>query len=406
MKISTLINREPFEDIFSRTLGTFLSEYYDKPFCVSWHTGPRKKLNGQIWLCNPQINSIFVHGVDRNVFKIVNGEYSKNPQKPWKSVFQLTYIYLSQSKILSKLFARHTILISPAIKDAHKLLILGGNTKIRIFDEANNRVFSILKIGFNKKYISNELSLRRNNKFLYSPRIFDIGIDGSWYCEDFISGIPADRLCGNNKGRVLIRASDNILKLIEQTSYSEVVQLYILKLVKQVNRLLCNTRLNRNVYDKTNKIINNIQEHLSLYSSSEISLASCHGDFHPGNIVASNEKLAIIDWEHCGVKQIFYDLFIMIMGARSVNNYCEQFKIMVKSLLNGKSALSDGWRKHLETEKPKMKLYFFLFLFEELVFYIEENNTPVLYANNSILSNKINQINEALSFIKTIYIDV
>ena len=71
MKISTLLEREPFDKIFEKTMTAFFSDFTNHPHNVKWYP---KKCNNQNtafmqqWYCNPLINSIFVNGVDPSLF--------------------------------------------------------------------------------------------------------------------------------------------------------------------------------------------------------------------------------------------------------------------------------------------------------------------------------------------------
>ena len=112
MKISTLLEREPFDKIFEKTMAAFFSDFTNHPHKVKWY--PKKQNNQntasmQQWYCNPLINSIFVKGVNPSVFDSINGEYSDNPLKPWRSSIQKLYLYLSQNQITSQLLAKYII---------------------------------------------------------------------------------------------------------------------------------------------------------------------------------------------------------------------------------------------------------------------------------------------------------
>ena len=56
--------------------------------------------------------------------------------------------------------SKYVIEVSPPIKDAENKLIIGGNTKIRLIDITNRKVYVILKNGFNKKYMVKEKYVR------------------------------------------------------------------------------------------------------------------------------------------------------------------------------------------------------------------------------------------------------
>ena len=76
MKISVLLEREPFEKIFEKTFSSFLKSFTGHPHTVKWYTKKYKSKNNasiQQWYCNPLINSIFTKGVNPSVFDSIIG---------------------------------------------------------------------------------------------------------------------------------------------------------------------------------------------------------------------------------------------------------------------------------------------------------------------------------------------
>ena len=150
MKIALLLKREPFGKIFEQTLTSFLDEFYKNKYKVKWfqrklQINKNPGVSCQKWFCNPLINSIYVKGVNDKVFDSVKWEYSKNPLKPWRSVFQRFYLYLAIKTKLGPFLASYLIIISPEISNAHNILVIGGNNKIRVIDYKSKSVFVILK---------------------------------------------------------------------------------------------------------------------------------------------------------------------------------------------------------------------------------------------------------------------
>ena len=191
MKISTLLEREPFDKIFEKTMASFFSDFTNHPHKVKWYPKNHNNQNTasiQQWYCNPLINSIFVKDANSDVFNSISGEYSHNPLKPWRSSIQKLYLSLSQHQMTSPLMSKYVIEVSPPIKDAKNKLIVGGNTKIRLIDIANRKVYVILKNGFDKKYLEKEIYVRTNFIFLPIPKIYTYGSNDLWYCEEYVSG--------------------------------------------------------------------------------------------------------------------------------------------------------------------------------------------------------------------------
>ena len=105
MKISTLLLREPFKEIFSKTIEKFLFDKTNKKYKVVWNNPVNVGKNeAQKWQCNSNINSIFLKNSKPEIFSSINGEYSYNPLKPWKSLIQKMYLVFAQSRITSSFF--------------------------------------------------------------------------------------------------------------------------------------------------------------------------------------------------------------------------------------------------------------------------------------------------------------
>ena len=161
MKISLLMEREPFNKIFEDTFASFLYDFTNCPHKVKWYPknyNNQKTATMQQWYCNPLINSIFVKDANSDVFNSISGEYAHNTLKPWRSLIQRFYLSLSQHQMTSPLLSKYVIEVSPPIKDAKNKLIIGGNTKIRLINRANRKVYVILKNGFDKKCRRRETS--------------------------------------------------------------------------------------------------------------------------------------------------------------------------------------------------------------------------------------------------------
>ena len=288
MKISVLLEREPFDRIFEITLASFLTDYLKQSHTVSW--GNKKSVSkdlkhSQKWLCNSLLNSIFVKGANLSVFDSINGEYKTNPMKPWRSKFQRFYLFLSQHKITAPIFSNYQINISPPLKDSNNKLIIGGNTKIRLIDVSNGRVYVILKNGFDRSYIDKEIYVRENFKYLDIPKIYNKGNNAIWYSEEYITGISPNRIDSVSGNNSLNKVIVGIHKMLVDNKVSQPLSEYLSELkqrvlsgLKDINYLKFEDKLY--VTEVSKKILNELDK----YSSNIITTSYCHGDFHQGNI--------------------------------------------------------------------------------------------------------------------------
>ena len=384
MKISVLLEREPFDRIFEITLASFLTDYSKRSHTVSWSN---KKLvskdlkPSQKWLCNSLLNSIFVKGVNLSVFDSINSEYKTNPMKPWRSKFQRFYLFLSQHKITAPIFSNYQINISPPLEDSNNKLIIGGNTKIRLIDVSQGRVYVILKNGFDRNYIDKEIYVRENFKYLDIPKIYNKGNNAIWYSEEYITGTSPNRIdsvLGNNSlNKVII----GIHKMLVDNKVRQPLFEYLSELKNRVLRGLKNINY-LEVKDKEyiiefSKIFLN---ELNKYSNTIITISYCHGDFHQGNILCDGNKNWILDWENSGQKQIGYDLLILLLESRISDGFYSRFSKLLNNQFDSfQSDIINNWPELNWKNKESKKISLLLFLLEELDFYIAENANPLFF---------------------------
>ena len=404
MKISVLLDREPFDKIFEETFATFLSDLFNYPHVVSWK---KKKLipgysqNTQQWLCNPLVNSIFINGANQNIFNSINGEYANNPLKPWRSKFQRFYLFLSQNKITAPILSEYTIDITPPIKDSKNKLIIGGNTKIRLIDVVEGRVYVILKKGFDRKYIDKEVYARENFKHFDIPKIYNIGTNAIWYSEEYISGFSPNRLDSTTGIKVLDKVVAGIHKMLNDTKVSKSLSEYLFELeervfdgLKYINYIEVGYK--ENIIDFIKQLSNELKE----YSDRILSTAYCHGDFHQGNILSDGEKNWILDWENSGQKQIGYDLIIFLLESRIANGFHMRFSKLLNNQFDSfQSDIINNWPELNWQNKDSKKISLLLFLIEEIDFHVTENNNPLFFNNSNKITERFNELEKCFESI-------
>jgi len=378
MKISLLMEREPFDKIFEETFTSFLNDFTNCPHKVKWCTKTNKKQSResvQSWYCNPLINSIFVKGANTAIFDSISGEYSHNPLRPWRSLIQKLYFRLSQHKITATSIAKYVIEVSPPIEDAKNKLILGGNTKIRLIDRTTRKVYVILKNGFDKKYLEREIYVRNNFTYLPIPKIHLYGNNGSWYCEDYVVGVSPDRIRRERGKDILLEAVQQVHMILNKTKRKESLSGYVESMQVRINKNIAQiSYLDSKVRKKIADLALSLSTYLNNYSDYVITTAQGHGDFQEGNIIYDGEKTWILDWEYSGRKQIGYDLFVLLLKSRVSNDFSNRFIMLMNNRINvDQMELINHWPEIKWNTKPFKKIYLRLFLLEELDFHIEEN---------------------------------
>ena len=138
MRISLLLQREPFGQILEKTLARFWEERYGQYFRITWHNGRpnRRKIyrqERQIWLCNIYLNAIFSPAANHSVFEPVRREFTRSVIA-WRRPFQCAYVAMGTSRYGAPWLAQATLSVAPALPNAsHKLIVAGNpqNTHIR-----------------------------------------------------------------------------------------------------------------------------------------------------------------------------------------------------------------------------------------------------------------------------------
>tara|TARA_B110000977_G_C11053053_1_gene483030 strand:- start:128 stop:1351 length:1224 start_codon:yes stop_codon:yes gene_type:complete len=403
MKISTLITREPFKNIFQKTIEEFLFSYTNKKHEVTFDAIPSNDTkSSQLWHCNPLINSIFIKNVSVDVFNSINGEYAYNPMKPWRSIIQKLYLFFSQSKVTSTFFAPFTLSISPPIEMAENKLFIGGNTKIRLVDCSNNKVFVILKNGFDVRFIEKELFVKEHFSYLPVPKIIDIGSQNFWYSEEYVEGKPPNRLPKAIGNKNILESIECLKKVYKDTKNNISLHDYTKKLQTDAMNSVKNIpNASEELITNIDKIIVTISSALNDSENTNIALAYAHGDFHQGNILSNGNKFWILDWEHSGEKHICYDLVVFLLQSRIESGFSKRFSQLSDNTLDEFHLdICSKWPNINWHDIKSRKIYLLIFLLEDLNFYIEENLNPIFYKKENILMARCNEIFKSIEYLQ------
>lgn len=387
MKISELIQREPFGKIFENTFSSFISNLTGRAHSVKWagkKSNSKATESTQTWYCNPLINSIFVVGVNPDVFSSISGEYANNPIKPWRSSLQRVYLFFAKHRITARFFSSFKVYISPPIEDAKNKLIIGGNNKLRLIDLAKKEVYVILKDGFDQKYLHRELFIRQKFPHLPIPKLKTIANNQLWYSEEYISGSSPDRLGKNEGRRALDQAIQNLHTILNDTRSTTNFTVYVEQLVEKINKNIDKIQaINTNAKSEILVLVKKIVSYLNKHSDQIIDLAYCHGDFQQGNILCKEDEKWILDWEYSGMKQIKYDLFVLLLKSRIPNGFPDRFKKFFDEKIDSNDLkIVKSWPgKGFDTNENR-EGDLFLFLLEELSFHLDENTNRPSYGKS------------------------
>ena len=321
MRISLLLQREPFGKILEKTLTGFLRSHFDQFYTVKWRKASslaNSNPNSQVWLCNPYLNAIFVNKVHKEVLLPVIQEFSRSAIW-WRRPFQKLYVDLSTRQWTCKWFAPYIVEISPPLKGTENILVLGGNHHIPLLDYNEGVAFVIQKVGFDRELMVNDMRVRKENPYLPSPVIRDIAEDGSWYSEELILGTPINRLKDVEQGK---RAVKDIImplfQLYEKTARKVNAVEYASDIITRIDgRIRKCSHFDRKTGDNLSKNLLEFNKIIRRWQNKEVVVAQTHGDFQPANILLGEEQAWLIDWEYTAVRQIAYDGLVLALEARS-----------------------------------------------------------------------------------------
>ena len=380
MRISLLIEREPFGEILEKTLAGFFQSRFGQSYTVRW----RPKLsslnpdpNTQIWLCNPYLNAIFVPCVSKkNLLPVIN-EFKYSPVW-WKRPFQKIYVDFAVSTKGRKLFANSCIEILPGIDHPEDILILGGNNHIRLLDFTTQKAFVIIKHGFDSELLKNDILIRTQHPYLPAPLIVDTAKDGTWYAEDLILGTPVNRLKDQEKACFAFHSvCDPLFRLYEKTVQPVKTEEYASRLVQQIEAYIKeNTLLKR---EEKNDLLSATMELSGIITNFKannktIRVAKTHGDLQPANILWGEGQTWLIDWEYTETRQVAYDGLVFALSSRFPSGLSRRVRSILKDDSSDAKQILHNWPYVEWKEKGGCLLIFAFFFLEEIILKLKESS--------------------------------
>lgn len=158
---------------------------------------------------------------------------------------------------------------------------------------------------YNVKFMKSRYETFNNMKFLLKrginvPNVYEYGeLPNSKYgyaIIQWIDGIPLNNKLLTEKENFTYGklAGSELLKFhdVSMSSDVDIYKKYYNSLYKKINKIA-----NLNIHFNTKEMENFISSHISLLKNQKCSII--HGDFHPGNIVISNDRLYFIDLDVC-----------------------------------------------------------------------------------------------------------
>ncbi|MBN1428925.1 MAG: phosphotransferase [Anaerolineae bacterium] len=376
MRISLLMEREPFGAILEKTLEDYWSARSGQEYQVSWHPGRPKLSKGiQVWLVNIYLNAIFTPELEAAGFEPVRREFSHSLSR-WRRPLQRDYVAAATSKWASRRLAQAVLHVQPAIPQACQWLIVAGNHRLRILDHQVGSSTSVLKAGFDSTFMQRELEARRLAETLRLPVpvLRQCAGDASWFTEDYVIGTPLNRLPDDAQAQSCFgMAADALKDLIAHTRAEEPVADYVSRIQTRSEALIArNTLLSAAQRTDLQTLIRTLA---SLFQMSKASIITSltHGDFQPANLLATDEQTWIIDWEYSARRQTPYDLLTYGLRSRRPDGLADRLHAFVT---DGISALPDQWPGCTWHSSEARLQSAILFALEDLLLHLEENANP------------------------------
>jgi len=402
MRMTELIQREPFGELLAESLKRFLNKE-NRCSEVLWdeNHGNISKLKAsgyQIWYVNYYTNAIFTANSKKHIFKPLINEFSKST-KWWKSFFQRLYVFASFSETFSGILKHAIVAIRPHLKDWQYILIIPGNHKVRILDFNSNQCYSVMKKGYSSVKISDEIQIRKKMEQhgLSIPAILRTDLDKMIITEEIIIGTPLNRLPSKKQHAYLLQSFEMITLMMQMTKKEISIKKYIKQLSGQIQTALSTCTWKDSCYTQDIKYLADLLfELVEPQSDYPIMLAQSHGDFQPANILCQNGRIWLIDWEYSAERQYGFDHLVYHLQSRAPGNLSKR---LIKPLRSLQSQISVKiFEKLLPEELYEKRLQ--LFLLEELLIRLHENIFPYHTNIDKGLHIFINELKSYLSHYK------
>ena len=402
MRISLLLEREPFGQILAATLARYWTERLGTTVDVRWAPETESPPPGALtWYCNPRLNTIFTADATSAVFGPARREFAR-AISPLRRPAQALYVRLATSSAFAKRIAWPALYVTPAIPDASSTSILGGNNRIRLINFRTSESHVVAKEGFDSDLIAHELDVRTGSSTL-APKITFVDKARRWFTEECIAGTPLNRLASSATNRAsLSRASTALHELHQSTQTETPLANHASALETQINALAqahpwLTDAMRSTIQTLTDTITTTIDSLVTAVPN--IQIAQTHGDFQPANILVSGNDVWQIDWEYTAQRHITYDPLVYHLQARSPVGLAQRFK----ALSDGSTldALNVAW-PWFPWDAPEQRIgSLVIFLLEELVFRLEESNNPMFYGLDPGVPNYLSELQEAVDHLPT-----
>lgn len=381
MKLELLLFREDFFSNFEKTLNIFSSSVASP---VKVHTSTRF-FTGSNYLVNTKLNIIFSRRASPASLRKLCVQYIYHPSII-NRFLHLIYIYMSTSCLLRFVFSQYFLRIQNTIPFFSEYIFLPGNHSLKAVHLSFSYILVLQKAGFSSSFFFNSLYNRlplissQNNPFS-TPLVSKIPSLSSLYVEQYVSGLPINRISEQKERSVYEKLAFSHMYCITISSYKECCSRFYLD---DLNSRILNTISDLSViYDS--QFVLDLKSLLQLLYSRTFSclpelpsvfLSLTHGDFQHANILASKVGdlpcSFLIDWELSDIRCCWYDFYVFHLFSRSPRD----LNLRLHDFLDSDIIMDFDLKfTSLFSFLPRpFRLYFFLL--EDLLLRLRNSNIP------------------------------
>lgn len=237
----------------------------------------------------------------------------------------------------------------------HNMLIVPNNKSVRVFSYQTGTVFNIVKSGFKRDFLRNQVEFRKQFKYRFILPLRACGED--WFEEDILKGHSLARVRDERAYQESLDcAVQHISQLFQDTQYNIDRREYFQDLLNQIAHLLQSLPVEFEQMEKLQGLLSAIQKKKNEFSGKML-VGYSHGDFQAGNIWRDEHgKTWIYDWETVGIRSSWYDQAVMFGGLRRGMDYAAFLQ-----------SDASGWLDKNEGEATKI-----LIILEDIIFQLRE----------------------------------
>lgn len=199
---------------------------------------------------------------------------------------------------------------SKASRNTFDVIHIGrGQNKIRLISFDQKLILNITRNDSRKPFFLKEIENRRGiNVIPAMPKLLEADPGGLYFTEEWIPGFPFWRLHSDDMPLAFEKVTGILWEFYEKRGYRMVsIQFYSDRLAQGIQML--SKKLDKNAQDSLLESVGKLKGWIAQLAEFSIRVVQSHGDFHPGNVIVSGEKIVLLDWENSAERSLYHDWF-------------------------------------------------------------------------------------------------